>query len=173
MSVARSAGVISRDGRNAGASHTASAAAGTKTPSVTQGPEVDMMVERRAEAAQEGAGSRCHRAAGGRLSAASRHSSQLSRFSETTLWSGVFGAKATSASGRDRRAWGRRSRHAGLLRREPRDAKAPLARHVTDDTRHGDWLCGWLCEWGDGCGTRDRHQLTSRQGSPGSGLRRP
>ena len=59
-----------------------------------------MMVERRTEAAQEGAGSRCHRAAGGRLSAASRHSSQLSTFSETTLWSGVFGAKATSASGK-------------------------------------------------------------------------
>jgi hypothetical protein len=34
--------------------------------------------------------------------------------------------------GRCRRPWGRRLRHGRLLRREPRDAKATLARHVTD-----------------------------------------
>ena len=37
-----------------------------------------------------------------------------------------------AARGRCRRAWGRRLRHGRLLRREPRDAKATLARHITD-----------------------------------------
>ena len=32
----------------------------------------------------------------------------------------------------DRRAWERRSRHGRMLRREPRDAKATLARHLPD-----------------------------------------
>ena len=46
--------MIGRAGRNAGgASHAASAVAGTKTPSVTQGPEMHVVVERRAEAVQE------------------------------------------------------------------------------------------------------------------------
>ena len=55
VSAARSAWVIGRAGRNAGGpSLPASAAGGTKTPSVTQGPEVHMVVERRTEAVQEG-----------------------------------------------------------------------------------------------------------------------
>jgi hypothetical protein len=37
-----------------------------------------------------------------------------------------------AARGRDRRVWGRRSRHGRMLRCEPRDAKAPLARHLPD-----------------------------------------
>ena len=54
VSAARSAGLIGRTGRNAGeASHPASAAGGTKTPSVTQVPEMHVVVERRAEAVQE------------------------------------------------------------------------------------------------------------------------
>ena len=36
-----------------------------------------------------------------------------------------------ATGGHDRRAWERRSRHGGLLRREA-GSKAPLARHVTD-----------------------------------------
>ena len=37
-----------------------------------------------------------------------------------------------ATGGCDGWAWERRSRHGRMLRREPRDAKAPLARHVTD-----------------------------------------
>ena len=49
--------MIGRAGRNAGgASHAASVVAGTKTPSVTQGPEMHVVVERRTEAVEEGDG---------------------------------------------------------------------------------------------------------------------
>ena len=44
----------------------------------------------------------------------------------------AIGNVGKPGEGRDRRAWERRSRHGTLLRRESRDAKATLARHVAD-----------------------------------------
>ena len=55
VSAARSAWVIGLAGRNVGgALLPAWSAAGRKTPSVTQGPEMHVVVERRAETVQEG-----------------------------------------------------------------------------------------------------------------------